>query len=90
MLFRSKGNMSVFMDDKIINKLKNMKGDVSFYYKNLVTQEIIKYNEEKPMLAASVIKLTVLVECFIMHKYIPFINSYNIILLHLSLLLHYY
>lgn len=41
-----------------------MKGDVSFYYKNLVTQETIKYNEEKPMLAASVIKLTVLVECF--------------------------
>lgn len=52
------------MDDKIINRLKNMKGDVSFYYKNLVTQEIIKYNEEKPMLAASVIKLTVLLECF--------------------------
>ena len=52
------------MDDKIINKLKNMKGDVSFYYKNLVTQETIKYNEEKPMLAASIIKLTVLVECF--------------------------
>ena len=48
------------MDDKIINKLKNMKGDVSFYYKNLVTQEIIKYNEEKPMLAASVIKLILL------------------------------
>ena len=41
-----------------------MDGDVSFYYKNLVTQETIKYNEEKPMLAASVIKLTVLVECF--------------------------
>lgn len=52
------------MDDEIISRLKNMKGDVSFYYKNLVTQETIKYNEEKPMLAASVIKLTVLVECF--------------------------
>ena len=52
------------MDDKITSRLKNMKGDVSFYYKNLVTQETIKYNEEKPMLAASVIKLTVLLECF--------------------------
>lgn len=52
------------MDDEIISRLKNMKGDVSFYYKNLVTQETIKYNEEKPILAASVIKLTVLVECF--------------------------
>ena len=52
------------MDDKITSRLKDMDGDVSFYYKNLVTQETIKYNEEKPMLAASVIKLTVLVECF--------------------------
>ena len=52
------------MKDKIINKLKNISGDVSFYYKNLVSNEVIKYNEDKSMLAASVIKLTVLVECF--------------------------
>ena len=52
------------MHDKIISKLRNVRGDISFYYKNLVTKEIIKFNEEKPMLAASVIKLVVLVECF--------------------------
>lgn len=52
------------MKEKIISQLEMIEGDVSFYYKNLVTGEVIKYNEEKPMLAASVIKLTVLVECF--------------------------
>ena len=50
--------------EKIISKLKNIQGDVSFYYKNLATNDIIGYNEEKIMLAASVIKLTVLVEAF--------------------------
>ena len=52
------------MEEKIISYLKTINGDVSFYYKNLVTQETIKYNEDKKMLAASVIKLTILVECF--------------------------
>lgn len=53
------------MDKKIIiERLQNTLGDISFYYKNLITGEVIKYNEEKQMLAASVIKLAVLVECF--------------------------
>ena len=52
------------MKEKIIEKLENISGDVSFYYKNLISGETIKYNEEKPMLAASIIKLTVLIECF--------------------------
>ena len=52
------------MEKKIIERLENISGDVSFYYKNLITGEVIKYNEEKPMLAASLIKLTILVECF--------------------------
>lgn len=52
------------MEEKIISYLKTINGDVSFYYKNLVTQETIKYNEDKKMLAASIIKLTILVECF--------------------------
>ena len=52
------------MEEKIINKLESISGDVSFYYKNLVTGDIIKYNEEKNMLAASLIKLPILVECF--------------------------
>ena len=51
------------MDD-IINKLKNIEGDVSFYYKNLKTNDTIKYNENKIMKAASTIKLTILVEAF--------------------------
>ncbi len=52
------------MKEKVINKLKSIEGDVSFYYKNLITKETIKYNEEKKMLAASLIKLPILVECF--------------------------
>ena len=50
------------MEEKIINKLESISGDVSFYYKNLVTGDIIKYNEEKNMLAASLIKLPILVD----------------------------
>ncbi|WP_455539499.1 serine hydrolase [Terrisporobacter sp.] len=52
------------MEKIIINKLENISGDISFYYKNLITKEIIKYNEDKSMLAASLIKLPILVECF--------------------------
>lgn len=52
------------MEEKILNILEQYKGEVSFYYKNLTTNEVIKYNEEKPLLAASVIKLTILVEVF--------------------------
>lgn len=50
--------------ENIINKLKSIEGDVSFYYKNLITNKTVAYNEEKIMLAASVIKITVLVEAF--------------------------
>ena len=50
--------------DNIINKLKRIQGDVSFYYKNLITNNTIKYNEDKIMRAASTIKLTILVEAF--------------------------
>ena len=52
------------MEEKIINKLEGIKGDISFYYKNLITEETIKYNEKHEMLAASIIKLPILVECF--------------------------
>ena len=34
------------MKEKIINKIESITGDVSFYYKNLVKGDIIKYNEE--------------------------------------------
>lgn len=52
------------MEEQIINRLEQIKGDVSFYYKNLITEETIKYNEKHEMLAASIIKLPILVECF--------------------------
>lgn len=52
------------MRENIIERFKGIKGDFSFYYKNLVTGEVIKYNEEKSMMSASLIKLPILVECF--------------------------
>lgn len=52
------------MKNKIIKGLKSIDGDISFYYKNLITQETIRYNENTKMLAASIIKLPILVECF--------------------------
>ena len=52
------------MKEIILNRLKNIQGNVGFYYKNLVTNEVIEYNSEEPMLAASIIKLTVMVEAF--------------------------
>lgn len=48
----------------IINRLEKINGNIGFYYKNLVTNEVLKYNEKEPMLAASLIKLTVLGEVF--------------------------
>ena len=44
--------------------MEKIKGKIGFYYKNLVTGEVISYNEKEPMLAASLIKLTVLGEVF--------------------------
>lgn len=52
------------MEKEIIKMLENICGHISFYYKNLVTGKIIKYNEEEPMLSTSLIKLPILVECF--------------------------
>ena len=50
------------MKDTILNSLKNSKGKVGFYYKNLVTNEEICFNENETFLAASVIKLPILAE----------------------------
>ena len=47
-----------------MERLSRIDGKVGFYYKNLVTGEVVKYNEKEPMLAASLIKLTVLGEVF--------------------------
>lgn len=48
------------MKDIIMEKLKSAKGKVGFYYKNLVTNEVIAFNENEAFLAASVIKLPIL------------------------------
>lgn len=47
------------MKEKIFNQLKEQKGHVGFYFKNLVTGEEFGYQEEEQFLAASVIKLPI-------------------------------
>lgn len=44
--------------------LKEIPGKHAVYYKNLVTGEILDYNGNVPMMAASVIKIPILVETF--------------------------
>ena len=50
--------------DQVINLLKNTFGRVGFYAKNLKTGEIAAYGAENAFMAASVIKIPVMVECF--------------------------
>jgi beta-lactamase class A len=52
------------LNSSIINKLKNVNGKIGFYYKNLITNEEISYNENETFLAASVIKLPILAAIF--------------------------
>lgn len=52
------------MKENILDQLKALKGQVSFYYKNLITGETFGYQEEVPLQAASVIKIPVLIEAF--------------------------
>lgn len=49
---------------KIEEALQKIPGKLSVYYKNLVTGETIGIGEEIPMMAASVIKIPIMVECF--------------------------
>ena len=35
------------MKNKVLDRLRNFRGEVGFYYKNLQTNEIIEYNEEE-------------------------------------------
>lgn len=44
----------------ILDKLSNVNGNIGFYYKNLITGEVVTYNQDKSLLAASLIKLLVL------------------------------
>lgn len=52
------------MKENILDQLKALKGQVSFYYKNLITGETFGYQEDMPLQAASVIKIPVLIEAF--------------------------
>lgn len=50
--------------EEILSELDKIPGKKSFFYKNLVTKETIAINEELPMMAASVIKIPIMVETF--------------------------
>ena len=51
-------------EENIKEYLKEVPGKHTVYYKNLVTGEILDYNGNVPMMAASVIKIPILVETF--------------------------
>lgn len=50
--------------DKILQPLYECPGKTGFYYKNLSTGETWEFNSQTPLVAASVIKIPVLVEIF--------------------------
>ena len=50
------------MQEKIIKLLEGCSGKIGFYYKDLNTQNEIKYNEDVKFMAASIIKLPILIE----------------------------
>lgn len=50
--------------EPLLQQLKTFPGHTSFYFKDLVTGETVHYNDQEPMTAASVIKLTVMAEFF--------------------------
>lgn len=48
----------------MLAKIRAVQGDVGFYYKNLVTGDAQAFEPEKPLVAASVIKLPMMIEAF--------------------------
>lgn len=48
----------------ILTRLGSQPGKIGFYYKNLVTGEELTYQEQLPMMAASVIKLFIMAEAY--------------------------
>ena len=52
------------IQEEVINQLDRVSGNISFLYENLVTGEHVGYREDEPMMAASVIKLFVMVSVF--------------------------
>ena len=54
----------MMIGDKVINYLKNRKGNYGLYYYNLLSGEEVKYNANKTFPAASIIKIPILCEFF--------------------------
>lgn len=50
--------------EEILSLLGSIPGKTGFYYKNLTTGEVWEQNADRPLMAASVIKLAVLTEAF--------------------------
>lgn len=52
------------MEDKIREMASDLEGNIGLYYKDISSGKSIGINENEPFLAASVIKVTVLIEAF--------------------------
>ena len=52
------------LKNSILERVAAFPGHTSIYFKDLTTGEHFGYNEQEPMCAASVIKLTVMAELF--------------------------
>lgn len=48
----------------MLARISALQGDVGFYYKNLVSGRTIAYQADMPLIAASVIKLPIMVEAY--------------------------
>lgn len=49
---------------EILEAIKSIPGDTAMFIKNTATNETISFNESKPLIAASVIKLSLMLEAF--------------------------
>ena len=54
--------------DNILEELAAMEGRVGFYFKNLVTDENLGYNQREQFLPASIVKLPLLAAMFLMRE----------------------
>ena len=56
--------MNEMLKQSILDRLAAQPGKIGFYYKNLATGEELMYQEQMPMMAASVIKLFIMAEAY--------------------------
>ena len=52
------------MKEAILEQIKKISGKVGFYYKNLVTGDTLRFQDDMQLQAASVIKIPILIEAF--------------------------